>query len=151
MEARKLVPTAVTLGCMVDALVKNGQAAEAHDLVQRLERDPACASLANTVIYSTLLKGFTLSRQPELVEQVYGEMRARKVVVNTISFNTMIDCFARAGRMTRCEELMADLEAWGHPDVVTYSTLVKGYCMAGDLDRAFAVLRKMLDSGRHAP
>merc|ERR1719253_239223 len=53
--------------------------------------------------------------------------------------------------MTRCEELMADLGARGHPDVVTYSTLVKGYCMAGDLDRAFAVLRKMLDSGRHAP
>merc|ERR1719355_248851 len=63
----------------------------------------------------------------------------------------MIDANCRTGRMERAEQLFADLEASGSPDVVTYSTMVKGYCMAGDIDRGFKVLRKMLASGRCAP
>merc|ERR1719428_1261313 len=41
----------------------------------------------------------------------------------------------------------------GHvePDVITYSTLVKGYCLAGDVDRAFAVLDEMKVDGKFSP
>merc|ERR1719428_2576737 len=41
----------------------------------------------------------------------------------------------------------------GHvePDVITYSTLVKGYCLAGDVDRAFAVLDDMKADGKFSP
>jgi len=37
------------------------------------------------------------------------------------------------------------------PDVVTYSTIVKGFCNAGNLDRALLVLDDMKTSGKHAP
>merc|ERR1719390_572706 len=51
MRRRHVKPTAITLGCMVDALVCNGFPEEAYTLVRTLpERD-----LLNTVIYSTLL------------------------------------------------------------------------------------------------
>jgi len=151
MRQRDVKPTSITLGCMVDALVKNGQADAAFDLVQEVKQDAVCRDTLNTVIYSTILKGFTLSKQPERVDQVYQEMKALGIACNTISFNTMIDANCRTGRMDRAEQLFADLEASGSPDVVTYSTMVKGYCMSGDIDKGFAVLRKMLASGRHDP
>jgi len=151
MRQRGVKPTSITLGCMVDALVKNDQADAAFDLVQEVKHDPVCRDTLNTVIYSTILKGFTLARLPERVDQVYQEMRGLGIACNTISFNTMIDANCRTGRMERAEQLFADLETTGSPDVVTYSTMVKGYCMSGDIDQGFKVLRKMLASNRCAP
>merc|ERR1719321_2655668 len=36
------------------------------------------------------------------------------------------------------------------PDIITYSTLVKGYCLSGDVDRAFQVLKEMKNDGKYA-
>merc|ERR1719213_686436 len=41
LEQRHVRPTAITLGCMVDALVTNRRAEEAWDLVTRILKDPA--------------------------------------------------------------------------------------------------------------
>merc|ERR1719253_2458541 len=37
------------------------------------------------------------------------------------------------------------------PDVVSYSTIVKGYCNSGCLDRALKVVQDMRARGKHAP
>merc|ERR1719162_798879 len=37
------------------------------------------------------------------------------------------------------------------PDIVTYSTIVKGFCNASQLDRALKVLNDMKASGKYAP
>jgi len=37
------------------------------------------------------------------------------------------------------------------PDIVTYSTIVQGFCNAGNLDRALKVLSDMKASGKYAP
>merc|ERR1719181_1145463 len=60
MEKRRVKPTAVTLGCMVDALVKNGCVEDAWELINSLLQDEDMKSLVNTVIYSTVLKGSAL-------------------------------------------------------------------------------------------
>jgi len=151
MRKRNVKPTSITLGCMVDALVKNGQADEAFDLVQEMKED-ACKGILNTVIYSTLLKGFTMARNPDRVQQVYVEMREQGIACNTISYNTMIDVNCRVGRMDRAEELFEDMKTFRvDPDVVTYSTLVKGYCLSGNIEKGFEVLRGMVSTGKHEP
>merc|ERR1719395_351648 len=63
MTQREVRPTAITLGCMVDALVKNGCVEDAWQLVKTLVKDENMCSLVNTVIYSTILKGFAMSKQ----------------------------------------------------------------------------------------
>merc|ERR1719152_1120248 len=60
----------------------------------------------------------------------------------------MIDANARSGRMDRAEALFREMDA---PDVVTYSTLVKGYCLSGDIDRGYQVLNEMVANGKHEP
>jgi pentatricopeptide repeat protein len=152
MRRRNVRPTSITLGCMVDALVCNSQPEEALRLVEDVRDDVSLRDILNTVIYSTLLKGFAQAKQPEKVQRVFEDMQADGIACNTVSYNTMIDANARTGRMARCDELFKDMQAAGvQPDIITFSTLVKGYCMDGDIDKGFAVLKDMTSRGKHEP
>merc|ERR1719281_173519 len=152
MRRRHVTPTSITLGCMVDALVCNSLPDEAFDLVSGIREESEYADILNTVIYSTLLKGFAQSRQPGRVQDVFEEMKQMGIACNTVSYNTMLDANAMTGRMDRADELFREMRASGvSPDVITYSTLVKGYCQAGDIDRGYQVLNKMVANGVHEP
>merc|ERR1719261_1079573 len=152
MRRRHVTPTSITLGCMVDALVCNGLPDEAFDLVREIRDESEFADILNTVIYSTLLKGFAQARQPGRVQDVFEEMKEMGISCNTVSYNTMLDANARTGKMDRADELFREMQESGvTPDVITYSTLVKGYCQAGDIDQGFQVLKDMVKSGVHEP
>merc|ERR1719263_1365686 len=125
------MPTSITLGCVIDDLVCNGFPDEALSLVREIKEDEVCKDILNTVIYSTLLKGFAQARQPARVQDVFEEMKEMGIACNTVSYNTMLDANARTGKMDRADELFREMVASGvSPDVITYSTLVKGYCQA---------------------
>merc|ERR1719191_1403191 len=152
MRRRHVTPTSITLGCVIDALVNNGFPDEALSLVREIREDETCKDILNTVIYSTLLKGFAQARQPNRVQDVFEEMKQMGIACNTVSYNTMLDANARTGKMDRADELFRDMKASGvSPDVITYSTLVKGYCQAGDIDQGFQVLKDMVNGGVHEP
>jgi pentatricopeptide repeat protein len=154
MLAHKVQPTQVTLGCMVEALVGNGRAMEAWQLVQSTSKDEALKHLVNTVIYSSILKGFTNAKDTDKVMSVYEEMRACSIQPNTITFNTILNAFALGGAMNRVPALLDDMKKASppiEPDIVTYSTIVKGFCNSGSLDRALKVLGDMKASGRYSP
>merc|ERR1719420_1356448 len=152
MSQREVKPTAITLGCMVDALVKNGCVDDAWQLLNALLEDEQLCTLVNTVIYSTILKGFAMSKQISKVLAVYTQMCTRGVQCNTISYNTMLDACARCSNMDRVSQLLEDMkESKVEPDIITYSTIVKGYCLSGDVDRAFEVLEEMKRDNKFAP
>merc|ERR1719217_212052 len=152
MRRRHVTPTSITLGCVIDALVNNGFPDEALSLVREMKEDDMCKDILNTVIYSTLLKGFAQARQPGRVQEVFEEMKEMGIACNTVSYNTMLDANARTGKMDRADELFREMVASGiSPDVITYSTLVKGHCQAGDIDQGFQVLKEMVANGVHEP
>merc|ERR1719327_769029 len=152
MTQRGVRPTAITLGCMVDALVKNNAVESAWKLLHTLLEDEHLNTLVNTVIYSTVLKGFAMAKQVGKVFEVYAEMRSRDVQCNTISYNTMLDACARCSSMDRVSKILENMKSSGvEPDIITYSTIVKGYCQSGDVDRAFQVLEEMKSDGKFAP
>jgi len=139
---------------MVEALVANGRAGDAWVLAQKIRVDESTSSLVNTVIYSSILKGFAQTKETDKVMACYEEMRSDGVQANTITFNTILNAFAQGGAMHRVPALLEDMKAATppvEPDVVTYSTIVKGFCNAGNLDRALLVLDDMKASGKHAP
>jgi len=152
MRRRNVTPTSITLGCMIDALVCNGLPDEAFGLVREIRDESEYADVLNTVIYSTLLKGFAQARQPGRVQDVFDEMKVMGIACNTVSYNTMLDANARTGKMDRADELFREMQASGvSPDVITYSTLVKGYCQSGDIDKGYQVLNEMVANGVHEP
>jgi pentatricopeptide repeat protein len=146
MSKRQVRPTSITLGCMVEALVMNNCSDEAWSLVKKIDGDEDDRSLLNTVIYSTILKGFAMAKRPDRLMALYDEMRAKDIPCNTITYNTMLNAFAKCGDMHRVPQLLEDMKTATppvEPDIVTYSTMVKGFCAAGDVDRGMQLLHDM--------
>merc|ERR1719321_1507295 len=139
---------------MVEALVANGRSGEAWQLVQKMWSAESTRPLVNTVIYSSVLKGFARTKETDKVLALYEEMKAHDIQANTITCNTILNAFAQGGAMNRVPALLEDMKTANppiEPDLVTYSTIVKGFCNAGHLDRALKVLDDMKANGKHAP
>lgn len=154
MIGHNVLPTSVTLGCMVEALVTNGYSADAMQLVRKMCRDERTRPLVNAVIYTSLIKGFASASETEKMMAVYAEMREHKVQPSRITYNTILNTFAEHGQMHRVPAVVEDMKSAVppvHPDTVTYTTMVKGFCNSGNLDRAFDVLKDMKTFGKCMP
>jgi len=144
MGERGIKATSVTMGCMIGALVTNGCVEDAWDLTQLVQENEEMRPTLNTIIYSTVLKGFSQLRQIDRVFVVYAEMSKLNIACNVISYNTMIDACARCGAMDRVPKLLEDMRKSNiEADLVTYSILVKGYSLAGEINHAFKILEEM--------
>merc|ERR1719409_1252993 len=154
MARHGVQPTAITLGCMVEGLVSNWCTEDAWRLVQQTRSDESTRPLVNTVIYSTVLKGFANAKETDKVMAVYEEMKREGVQPNNITFNTILNAFAQGSVMDRVPALLEDMKSAtppAEPDIVTYSTIVKGYCNSGSLDQALEILKDMQSDGTFTP
>merc|ERR1719456_285153 len=154
MINQNVQPTAITLGCMVEALVANWCTADAWKLVQDIRAEESTRPMVNTVIYSTILKGFANSKETDKVMALYEEMKANEIPPNTITYNTVLNAFAQGAAMDRVPALLEDMKRAvppAEPDIVTYSTIVKGFCNSGSLDLALDILKDMQTDGKFTP
>jgi pentatricopeptide repeat protein len=144
VEECAMLPNDIVLGCMLDALVCNGKVEEAVNLlISWKAKIPP-----NTVMYSTIIKGFANNRQAARALDMWKEMCELGLTFNTVVYNALIDSQARVGAMDSVSKLVESMAPSGcTPDSITYSTIVKGYCIKGDLDKAFEVFRSMQSSG----
>merc|ERR550537_280374 len=64
--------------------------------------------------------------------------------MSTVACNTLLDACARLGRMERVPEILADMRAHNvEPNLITFSTTMKGHCQAGDIQTALAIMADM--------
>merc|ERR1719161_1672621 len=152
MRSRHIKPTSITLGCMVEAIVTLCDAEGAFDLIHQVLDDDQCRSAVNSVIYCSLLKGFTREKKIERVWAVYQEMLSSNVDVSIVTYNTLIDACERCGRMERVSKLLEDMESQDvKPNLITYSTMLKGHCQSGDVQTGFRILEKMKQDAKLNP
>lgn len=147
VEKCAMQPNDIVLGCMLDALVCNGHVEEAVSLLKTWRTRVA----PNTVMYSTIIKGFANHHQAGRALDMWKEMSELALPLNTVVYNALVDSQARVGAMDEVSKLVESMEANGiKPDSITYSTIVKGYCVKGDPDKAFEVFRSMQRNGMAA-
>ena len=71
-------------------------------------------------------------------------MWANKVDLSIVTCNTLIDACARCNRMDRVPSGVKEVKKAGiRPNVITYSTMLKGHCQAGDVQTGFEILERM--------
>jgi len=144
MRSRHVKPTSITIGCMVEAVVSNGDVEGGYELIQDLFEDEQCREQVNAVIYCSVLKGYARSRRMERVWTVWNEMLSRKIEPSVATFNAMIDACARNGRMDAVPDLLSNMKTRGLvSNLITYSTTIKGFCQRGEIRSAFSVLDEM--------
>lgn len=81
---------------------------------------------------------------------LFREMKCERVPYNRITFNSIIDVCIKCNDVQAAEYLFGEMTAPGsnvEPDLITFSTLLKGYCHIGDLDKALQVADNMKSSG----
>merc|ERR1712137_828489 len=139
MEKQRNQANAVTYGCMIDACVKCGNLKKAVDIFKGMKR---AGKHRNTILYTTLIKGYGLERNLDDALQLFEDMLREGVPRNTITYNTIIDVCIKCGDLSTAESLFRDMTMPGslvEPDLITFSTLLKGYCNVAELDRALQV------------
>uniref|UniRef100_A0A7S1R0S9 PROP1-like PPR domain-containing protein n=1 Tax=Alexandrium catenella TaxID=2925 RepID=A0A7S1R0S9_ALECA len=152
MRRRKIVPTSITIGCMVEALVSNGDPESGFKLVHELASDDDTKPLLNAIIYCSVLKGFTHQKMFDRVWVVYEEMMKGQFQFSVVTYNALIDACARAGDMGRVQGFLDDMAKQNiDPNIVTYSTVMKGYCQENRLDKAFELFEAMKKSTEYRP
>eukprot|EP00930_Biecheleria_cincta_P046653 TRINITY_DN321_c0_g1_i1.p1 TRINITY_DN321_c0_g1~~TRINITY_DN321_c0_g1_i1.p1 ORF type:complete len:854 (-),score=164.03 TRINITY_DN321_c0_g1_i1:268-2829(-) len=135
-----------TLNYVVEVLNGHGLAEESWAVVSQCWEDPERRELVNTSTYSFVVNGFTIAKQHDKVLAVYQEMKERQIPCNKVTFNTMLNAMARCGMMHELPQLLDDMRNCTppiEPDIVTFSTIIKGFCLSGDLDKAFELLSLM--------
>merc|ERR1719272_1538612 len=61
------------------------------------------------------------------------------------TYNVLIDACAKNEATDRIGQLLADMKERGlKPNLITYSTVLKGHCLRGDIRAAFNILDEML-------
>merc|ERR1719161_3298917 len=122
-EGRSMEPNDIVFGCMIDALVVNEELHEALGFFKSWKGKLK----ANTVMYSSLIKGFAQMRDTAGAMEMYEMMKEEGVKMNTICFNSLIDSCARVGAMDQAAKLLEDMTDLGVDlDLIIYSTLLDG-------------------------
>lgn len=144
MRKQQVAPISVTLGCMVEALVTNGDIEGGYELIQEMLQDEKTAPLVNAVMYGSIVKGFSHKKNFGRMWEVYDEMVSQKLQFSMVTYNTLIDACARSGELDRIPSLLKDVQTQGlEMGIVTYSAILKGYCQKNLLDEAFELFSDM--------
>jgi pentatricopeptide repeat protein len=152
MRTRQIVPTSITLGCMVEALVMNEDPDAGYDMIKEMLADRQCRSCVNAVIYCSVLKGLSHQKRMETLWPIYQEMLEKRMDFSIITYNTLVDACARCGQMDKVPVLLKDMQKLRiEANVITYSIILKGHCQAGDVELGFQVLQKMREETKLVP
>merc|ERR1719409_1183920 len=139
MEDQRGQANAVTYGCMIDACVKCNRLDKAVEIFKGMRET---GKHRNTILYTTLIKGYGLEKDLNSALTLFTEMPRENVPYNTITYNSIIDACVKGGDLATAEALLNEITSPAsplEPDLITFSTLLKGYCHNGELDKALQV------------
>jgi len=152
MRTRHIVPTSITIGCMVEALVSNGDAEAGHELIRELRSEEQTRPLLNAVIYCSVLKGFSHQKRFDRVWAIYDEMLEQRLQFSITTYNALIDACVRSGQMARVPPLLKDMASQEiEANVVTCGIIIKGHCQENRLEKALELFGTMKQSTKFRP
>ena len=148
----------VTYGCLMEGYLKCGMVDRVEALYEELQRGHK--ELCNIVIYTTfiraLAKDYQFEKAMHIYQQLKGEARCRP---NRIAYNALLDCCVKCQQYGKMSEIFEDMLAAAalvpdpndpnspSPDLITYSTLIKGMCKANCMDKAMELYEEMVRKG----
>ncbi|KAG6520104.1 hypothetical protein ZIOFF_017136 [Zingiber officinale] len=137
---------AITFGMLVKVYASLGRIADA---INACRRAAAAGFSPNADAFNCLLHSLAKAGSHDQCWNLYGEMRTTGVLPNTYTFNILILSLCRGSDgSARAVEFLDEMESEGFdPDVVTYNTLMDGYCRKGMLSDAFYLYRVMQPRG----
>eukprot|EP00927_Polykrikos_kofoidii_P020416 TRINITY_DN19686_c0_g2_i1.p1 TRINITY_DN19686_c0_g2~~TRINITY_DN19686_c0_g2_i1.p1 ORF type:complete len:379 (-),score=50.89 TRINITY_DN19686_c0_g2_i1:20-997(-) len=126
---------------MAEGLVANDLPDKGYEFLRELRQDEAMRPLLTSVTYCSILKGFARQKSFDKTWAVYLEMLEHRFELTIVTFNALIDACATCGEMSRVPELVESMSCQNiQPNLITYCSIVKGYCRENKLERAFELV-----------
>jgi pentatricopeptide repeat protein len=140
-------PTEAEFAAMVGWCCTAGDMAEARELFEQARE----RGLVGMPTYQLMVKAYAQRKDLEPAWELYEQLRNRGDPLPLALFNSLLDVCSRVGDMVRAEELWRAMPLLGvEPDLISFSTLVKGYCVQGDLEQALATFTQLRRRGLQA-
>ena len=126
MKEQKLQPNDVTYGCLIDAWIRNNNIEKAEEVFRSMEEDQA---IINTIIYTTMIKGYSKAHRIDEALALYSKMKlSPNIEPNNVTYNSLIDWWVRCNEIDKASTLFDEMKERNvKPDLITFSTLIKGY------------------------
>jgi len=141
MKSKNIVPNEIIYGCLLNACVKCSKIEKACEIYEEIKNTSAISM--NIVLYSTLIKGYTKTKNFVKAFEIYNKMQQDKAVIpNIVSYNAILDCCVECGDVDKMKEIYEEIkynainiEGAPLPDLITYSTVIKGYSRIKDYNK----------------
>ena len=148
MKAENIKVNEITLGCLIDACIKCGNLNKALEIIEEQKNVQM-----NTIIYTTLLKGFTKERNIAKALETFSIMKgSSEMKPNIVTYNSLLDCAVQCNEFNKMDEIFKDIcenekkNPDCSPDLITYSTYVKGLCRCKRIDEAYNMFLMLRNS-----
>jgi pentatricopeptide repeat protein len=146
MHDRRTHPNEEVYGAMIDACMSSDDLDAASKLFVEMKKQLPTSSRLSFQ-FAGLVKAFTQRKQMDRAMEFYEQV-SDGGACNLVTYNTLIDTYARVGDMEKCSKMFADMcERGVDPDLITYSTVIKGYCVQGNLEEAIELFSMMQKRG----
>lgn len=104
---------------------------------------------ADTVSYNIIANGWCLIKRTPKALEVLKEMVERGLSPTLITYNILLKGFFRAGQLKEAWEFFLQMKKRRNceVDVITYTTVVHGFGVVGDIEKARRVFDEMIGKG----
>jgi pentatricopeptide repeat protein len=140
-----LAPNEIIYGCVLNACVQNKNIARLSAVYDEMRRDPNIKM--NHILYTIVTKAFGKSKNLKKALQLYKEYISTTPLKeqNIAVYNAMLDCCVECDQTDKMKEIyeyirenaIEQSEVAPQPELITYSTVIKGYARAKDMENVF--------------
>jgi len=148
----------ITYGCLLEAYLHCGKT---DKIIELYENSPPSENLPfNVVIFTTLIRAYAKSKRFDKIMDLYEKSRAKPaegnsgIKLNLIAYNALLDCCTQCEQYEAMEKILFNMLEEGkirspeeplNPDIITYSTIIKGLCKSNQLEKALQIYNEMKD------
>lgn len=144
MKQNNVAANEIIYGCLLNACVKCNKIEKACEIYDEIKLSNI---EMNLVLYTTLIKGYTKTKNFEKAFEIYQKLLSDKAIVtNIIAYNAILDACVECGDYDMMGKIYDDIkvnaladENLPQPDLITYSTVIKGYSRMKNVDKVMDI------------
>lgn len=146
-EAAVEIDSVVYNTCLATC-VAAGKVDEGQRLLEEMENSPG---LADAITYNTLMKCYAKSGQMDQCYKVFERLKSR-VAPSQVTYGILLDGFINENRLEDAAQVFNTMVSTGGTmNTVLFTTLIKGFARAGEVDQAMQVYEQMRNERNVTP
>lgn len=148
MKSMGISPSIVTFNSLFLILFKRGRLGMVYQLFDEMLKTYGVKPDLYT--FNTLIRGYCMNSSVHEAFRMFKEMEGFGCQPDIVTYNTIVDGLCRAGKVGIARNVVDGMRKKVdalRPNVVTYTTLIRGYFGKCEIDMALDVFREMISGG----